>query len=235
MKSSVPRHPTRIYFIRHGEVETRFHQIFGGSRIDMDLSPLGYQHAEELANWMGDSPIDTVYSSPMLRARMTAKPMLKRRSMEPVILEDLREVDFGDWTGFRWREIQERFGVAAYDWLEIMERSGIPNGESAAAVKARVQPCLQRILDESANKNVAVVCHGGVVRVALCLLLEIPFAHMAHFNVDYGSVTVIEVQPHKKHALEIELLNFCPITDRHGARPLFNERSEPQGAPNRAR
>jgi len=144
--------------------------------------------------------------------------------MEPTILDDLREVDFGDWTGFRWHEIQERFGVAAYDWLEIMEQGGIPNGESADALKARVRPCVQRILDENANRSVAVVCHGGIVRAILSLLLEIPLAHMAHFNVDYGSVTVVELQPNKKHALEIELLNFCPFTDRSGTRSFTNER-----------
>ena len=227
MKDRVPRHPTRLYLIRHGEVETRYHQIFGGSRIDMDLSPLGRRHAEELADWMGDAPLDAVYTSPMRRALYTAEPMLLRKGLEPRIREELREVDFGDWTGHRWQEIQANFGVAAYDWLEIMERSGIPNGESAGAVKARVQPCLQRILEESAHQNVAVVCHGGIVRVALCLLLDIPFGHMAHFNVDYGSVTVVELQPQKKHALEIELLNFCPMSDRRGARPVNHERVEP--------
>jgi hypothetical protein len=33
---------------------------------------------------------------------------------------------------------------------------------------------------------------------------------MAHFNIEYGSISVVEVQPEKKHAFEIELLNFCP-------------------------
>ena len=32
--------PTRLYLLRHGEVEARYHRIFGG-RIDMELSPRG--------------------------------------------------------------------------------------------------------------------------------------------------------------------------------------------------
>jgi hypothetical protein len=52
---------------------------------------------------------------------------------------------------------------------------------------------------------------------------------MAHFNIDYGSVTVVELQPDKKHALEVELLNFCPLTDRAGARADTAERG-PAGA-----
>ena len=45
-----------------------------------------------------------------------------------------------------------------------------------------------------------------------------PHDHMAHFNIDYGSVTVGELQPQKKHAVEVELLYFCLLSDRAGAR-----------------
>ena len=208
-------------------MEARYHQIFGGGRIDMALSPLGEAHAQALADWFGSSPLDAVYTSPMLRVRQTAAPLLQARELEPVVLEELREVDFGDWTGFRWQEIQERFGVAAFDWLEILENGGIPNGESSVALKNRVRPCIQRIVDENPHRSVAVICHGGIIRVILSLLLEMPLAHMAHFNIDYGSVTMLELQPNKKHAIEIELLNFCPLTDRLGARSATTERVHP--------
>ena len=56
----------------------------------------------------------------------------------------------------------------------------------------------------------AVFCHGGIIRVMLALLLEMPLMRMAHFNIEYGSLSVVEVQPEKKHAIEIELLNFQP-------------------------
>ena len=36
---------------------------------------------------------------------------------------------------------------------------------------------------------------------------------MAHFNIEYGSVTVVELLPEKKHAVEIELLNCVPLRD----------------------
>jgi broad specificity phosphatase PhoE len=106
----------------------------------------------------------------------------------------------------------------------MLETGGIPNGETAACLKARVRPCLQRVVEENPHRSVAVVCHGGIVRVMLALLLEMPLAHMAHFNIDYGSVTLVELQPGKRHALEVELLNFCPLTDRTGARLATAER-----------
>ena len=224
MKVHLPNHPTRLYFIRHGEVEHRYHRIFGGSRIDMELSPLGHQHAQALSDWFRDSPLDAVYLSPMRRVQQTAQPLLKARAISPVVMPDLREVDFGDWTGFGWYDIQEKFGVHAFDWLELLENGGMPNGESGASLLGRVRPCLSAILHDNPHRNVAVVCHGGIVRVMLSLLLEIPISRMAHFNVDYGSVTIVELQPEKKHAIEIELLNFCPLTDRPGARGSTPER-----------
>jgi broad specificity phosphatase PhoE len=165
----------------------------------------------------------------MQRANQTAAPLLEEHGLTPAVMPDLREVDFGDWTGFRWHEIQERFGVVAYNWLETLEGNGLPNGESAESLSARVRPCLQRIVDENPHRRVAVVCHGGIIRVMLALLLEVPLSHMAHFNIDYGSVTMLELQPEKKHALEIELLNFCPLSDRVRVRGQSAERVLPKG------
>ena len=213
MKAHLPSHPTQLYLIRHGEVEERYHRVFGGSRIDMGLSPLGHEQGQALAQWIGDSALDAVYASPMLRVQQTIAPLLARRGLTATVIPDLKEVDFGDWTGLTWNQVKERFGVSAFDWLEVLEQERIPNGESAAALLRRVEPILSRILHDNPHRSVAVACHGGIIRVILALLLDLPLPRMAHFNIEYASVTVVELQPEKKHGVEIELLNFCPMRD----------------------
>lgn len=210
MKPHLPNHPTQLYLIRHGEVEETYHKVFGGSRIDMGLSSRGQRQGEALAAWLADTKLDAIYASPMRRVHQTIAPLLKQRDATPVVLDDLREVDFGKWTGLTWSGVKDHFGVSAFDWLEVLDSAGIPEGESAAHLVARVGPCLHRVLNENPHRTAVIACHGGIVRVILSILLELPLAKMAHFNIEYGSVTVVELNPEKKHAVEIELLNFQP-------------------------
>jgi len=50
---------TRIYLLRHAEVETRYQRVFGG-RIDMELSPRGHQQALALATYMRRFQLDAI-------------------------------------------------------------------------------------------------------------------------------------------------------------------------------
>ncbi|MCF7789966.1 MAG: histidine phosphatase family protein [Prosthecobacter sp.] len=200
----------QIYLIRHGEVDEKYHKVFGGSRIDMGLSALGLKHGEAVAEWLKDTKIDAFYSSPMLRVQQTMAPMARQRGLQPEVMPGLMEIDFGDWTGSRWDEVQANFGVSAFDWLEIIETNGIANGEDIDVLKSRVRESLLRIINAHPHGKVAVFCHGGIIRVIIALLLGVPLAHLAHFNIEYGSISLVELLPERKHAVEIELLNFQP-------------------------
>src|SRR5215207_6500386 len=107
---------TRLILIRHGEVEDRYHRVFGG-RIDMELSQRGHRQARLVAEFLTPGSLDAIYASPMLRAQQTLLPLAQHGRQAPVTYHDLREVDFGDWTGLKWDEVRERFQVSAFDWL----------------------------------------------------------------------------------------------------------------------
>ena len=197
---------TRLLLIRHAEVEARYQGVFGG-RIDMELSPRGHQQAAALAKYLHSRPLSAIYASPMKRVQQTLAPLLVNGTPKPVILQDLREVDFGDWTGLAWEEVQARFGISAFAWLEQLECDGIANAESAETLQERVEPCLRQILAAHAGQQVAVVCHGGIIRMLLGILLRWPLARMGAFEIEYASLTQVVVHPHKA---ELQLLNFTP-------------------------
>src|SRR5579872_771657 len=200
---------TSLFLLRHAEVEARYQRVFGG-RIDMDLSPNGHQQAATLASHLSRRQFDAIYASPMKRVRQTLAPLLANRGESPMVMPDLREVDFGDWTGMAWEEVLAKFNVSAFDWLDRLEQAAIPNAESGRTFRERVEPCLRQILRDHPGQSVAIACHGGTIRMILSILLALPLPKMSAFEIDYASLTEVLCSPHKT---EIRLLNFAPWRD----------------------
>ena len=197
---------TRLHLVRHAEVDEAYHEVFGG-QIDMELSPVGHEQAKGLAKFLNGRTFDRIYRSPMVRVRQTAKPLLDALGREAQVIEDLREVDFGVWTGHKWHEIQEKFGVDAEDWLVHLENGDVAEAELMDGYQSRIRGSLEHMMDEGAGQDVLVLCHGGVIRMLLALLLDEPFSKMDRFEVDFASLTVIE---HRSNRAEIKLHNFAP-------------------------
>ena len=200
---------TRLYLIRHGEVEQSYHKVFGG-RIDMELSPLGHEQVRALARFLRAAPPDVMYASPMRRVQQTLAPLAEETGLKPILMEGLREVDFGAWTGLSWDAVLAEHGVSAYTWLDQLEEGTIEKAETVPEFRKRVEVSLDQILAEAPGKNVAVICHGGVIRMLLAILLDLPFRKMSMFEIEYASVTKFHYRPSKR---EIEFLNLTPWRD----------------------
>ena len=207
-----PPAATRLLLIRHGEVEQSYHNKFGGV-IDMNLSPNGKRQAKVLAEYLRGKTIDAIYASPMKRVQQTLAPTLKHRGMKQTIMPDLHEIDFGQWTGLGWKDVEERFGFQAFEWLHQIHKHGSPDGESGKDFQRRIEPCLREIITKHPGGNVAVFCHGGVIRMMLAILLKLRLPQTNQFDVEYASVTQVAIHAHMN---EVELLNFTPWRDLVG-------------------
>ena len=201
--------PTRLLLVRHAEVERNFQRIFGG-KIDMNLSPRGHQQAGILAKFLHARKLDAVYASPMKRVQQTLAPYLGNGAPKQTILHDLREVDFGGWTGLNWEQVAEKFNLLTHDWLDHIEQGIVPNGESGEQFRERVEPCVHQIIEDHPGQTVGIFCHGGVIRMILSILLDLPLPNTNIFEIEYASMTQIALWP--DHT-EIELLNFTPWRD----------------------
>jgi len=197
--------------VRHAEVEESYHKIFGG-QIDMNLSQRGHEQASILAKFLHDKNIDAIYASPMKRVQQTLAPFLKNGAPAQTIMPALREVHFGDWTGLNWEQVCAKFNLHTTEWLDHIERGLAPNGESGPQFRARVEPCLRDIIKNHPGETIGIFCHGGVVRMILSILLELPLPKTNSFEIEYTSVTKITLHP---RLAEIGLLNFTPWRDWH--------------------
>jgi len=205
----MPALPTQLLLVRHAEVEVRYHKIFGGT-IDMNLSPRGHEQAGLLAKFLQTRKMDALYASPMKRVQQTLAPFLSNGAPPQTIVNDLHEVDFGDWTGLNWQEVSEKFNLLTHEWLDHIERGILPNGETGAQFRNRIEPCLRQIIEKHPGRTVSIFCHGGVIRMILSILLKLPLPRTNMFEIEYASVSQIALYP--GHA-EIELLNFAPWRD----------------------
>ncbi len=200
---------SELWLVRHAEVALDYQGVFGG-RIDMALSPRGHRQAAALAAHLRQVALDALYASPMKRVQQTVAPMLVNGSPRPTILPELREIDFGDWTGLSWAEVEKRYGVSAFSWLEQLEAEAMPGAECAKALRGRLEPPLRQILARHAGQQVAIVCHGGVIRMLLSMLLEWPLPRFSAVEINYASITRVAVSEGESC---LRLLNFIPWRD----------------------
>lgn len=80
----------KIYLIRHGQTTGDVENRYGGI-YDDELSDTGKTQTYELANKLGDSGIEILFCSPLIRAQQTAKILKAKLGCEVVTIENLRE------------------------------------------------------------------------------------------------------------------------------------------------
>lgn len=155
---------TVVLLIRHGHTEAVGTQLVG--RLPgVSLSLIGRAEVERLRDALSGERIDALYSSPLERTMETAEALGIDRGLPVHRRECLIEVDFGEWTGKTFAELDGRA-----DWQAFNTRRSaavVPGGESAPAVQARIVSCLQELHARHPAETIAVVSHADVIRAAL--------------------------------------------------------------------
>lgn len=197
---------TTLWLIRHAEVEERYQNVFGG-RIDMALSARGHHQAGALSRYLEGKTFDALYASPMKRVQQTLASLVANPMPQPTVMTELREVDFGDWTGLAWHEVRAKFGISPFDWLVKLEQDQIANAESGPRFRRRIEPALREILGRHVGQQVVILCHGGVIRMILAILLNWPLPTLAGLEIEYASITQVLWTASRAKVL---LANFTP-------------------------
>jgi len=151
-------------------------------RTDPPLTAAGQQSA--VAKLAG-LEFAAIYVSPLRRARQTAEAI--GGAVVPVVLPELAEIDFGEWEGLNWHEIQQRWPDAACrkteDWLGVTT----PGGESWIDFCVRIDRALKIVL--AGPKPAAIVAHMVVNSALAARLLG---ADPKRFHQDYGEIITCE-------------------------------------------
>ncbi len=148
---------TRILLVRHGQSTWNADGRWQG-RADPPLSDLGVRQADVAAETVGEFGITRIWASPLERADRTARILASRLGLEVENDDRLAERDAGDWTGKTRTEIEE-------GWPGFLDGGLRPNGfETDDVLHERALAALADI-GRSAHEPVAVISHGGLIRV----------------------------------------------------------------------
>jgi broad specificity phosphatase PhoE len=154
---------TLLYLIRHARSTWNAEGRLQG-QADPPLDETGHQQVRALVEFLTDEPFDAIYSSPLVRARLTAEALAAPRGLSVQFDARLMERHLGEWTGLKGDEARAR--IAAFtsgDWRV----AGPPGGEGEAALMARAAAALADIIAAHPEGPVAVVSHGGTLRAYL--------------------------------------------------------------------
>ncbi|WP_431905345.1 histidine phosphatase family protein [Amycolatopsis thermoflava] len=163
---------TRLLLVRHGETEWHAENRYAGTS-EVGLTERGRRQAEGLAAYLisAGEQVTALYRSPQGRARVTAEPSARALGLEPVVLDELREVHFGIAEGKVLSELDPQV-VAAFRADPVA--GAFPGAEPTAEAARRGAAALRDIAKREDGGRVLVVAHNTLIRVTLCELLGIP-------------------------------------------------------------
>lgn len=183
--------PTRVLLLRHGEtVHTADKRFSGLGGDDPGLNDVGRRQAEAAAAFLaGRGDIDAVVASPMRRTRETAEVVADALGADVAIEDGLAEAAYGEWDGYTFPEVRERWPRELANWLELAHPP--PGGESLEDVRARVEAALGRVLERYAGQTVLVVSHVTPIKVLVRHALDAPAQVLFRMELAPASLTEI--------------------------------------------
>jgi ribonuclease H / adenosylcobalamin/alpha-ribazole phosphatase len=182
---------TRFILLRHGATEYSPAHRFAG-RSDLDLTPAGIEQARQAAERVAElAEVAAVYSSPLLRARHTARLLAERLGL-PVAVEDgLIETDFGDWDGYTHDEVRQKWPAELGRWLAD-PLVAPPGGESLAVTIERVRQAADRIRARHVGESVVLVSHVWPIKALIQLALGAPPIVMHRMYLSAAAISTID-------------------------------------------
>ena len=188
-----PPVPTRLVLFRHAVTE-QTGPMLTGRTPGVDLSDDGRAQAKAVGERLADAAVAVVYASPIERTTQTAEAIASHHDLEVRPLDGVLEADYGEWTGGKLADL------AKTDlWKTVQRapsRARFPNGESLAAMQARMVAALDEVVATHAGEVIVVVSHADPIKAAIAHYTGVHLDLFQRVVVSPASVTVFELSEH---------------------------------------
>lgn len=176
----------KIFLVRHGQIDYGSEKRYIGI-TDLPLSDAGIRQVTRLKEFFSGIEIEKVFTSPLKRCMQTADILLEGSNAEEKILDELKEINMGEWEN-------ETINYIKANFREMYEKRGSnidvfipPGGESFEQLQKRVIPAFEYIALNTTG-NTLIISHAGVIRVILSKLLNFPLKDIFKISQPYGCI-----------------------------------------------
>jgi len=195
----------RLVLIRHAHSEANAAGILSGRLPNVHLSEKGLEQSEELAVRLGNFPVSNLRISPMERCFETISPWINSIVMpnnprfEPIIDEELTEVDYGLWSG-------KKLSILSKNklWKTVQEspsRMYFPKGEGIAQMQSRAMTSVHQAVSSKAKGAAVIVSHGDVIKSMVASALGMHLDEFQRIVIDPASISILDFSTTKPRVL----------------------------------
>ena len=185
------KNPTRLFFVRHGEVVRQGQGKFLGF-TDLGLSHKGKKQIQALAEHLMDFRLDQAYTSDLIRAVDSAGIICRDRKIKPAACPAFREMNMGDFDGKSWEEIKKSNPKVNPRFFYDLKKFYFPGGENWFQFRNRVLKGMRGLLREGQGKNILLATHAGVNRIILAQALGLRYRNMFRLEQSYACLNIVE-------------------------------------------
>jgi broad specificity phosphatase PhoE len=198
----VPPTP-RLYLVSCAETGLDREGVFQGS-AGHQLSRTGIKHAKLLSTHLQNDQIDSFYSSPYEGAFKTASLLAARHRRGVVRLKDLRDMDYGQWTGSTVKVLKESDPELVIAWQFTPHEHCMPGGETLKEVQERIVRTLESTLSVERGDAVCVVTHAIPIKTTLCHFMNEDLSIVWHTPRQHSTaLNVIDVEDHEVTVVQL--------------------------------
>lgn len=181
---------TKVFLIRHGETEWNRLGKFQGCQ-DIDLSLEGIVQAEHLSKRFNTN-FDYICTSPLKRAIQTATIIAANKKIQPMIVDELREINFGQWEGLTLEQISCKFPKEFSKWRTDKLEGPMCGGDlSIEKASTRAKNAIKEIADKHKEKRILIVAHGGIIKAGLIGLFD--WDMTMYHKLKLGNTSICEI------------------------------------------
>ena len=161
-----------LSFLRHGETKLLTQGLVLRGQLDDPLTDRGREQMNTAFDkYLPMYDWQAIISSPLSRCAEIARQKSAQYKLPLLLLDELGELNFGEWEGKFTAELFEQFPNELAIWWQSPTQFTPPNGESITSFAKRIDTALIKI-EQFAKANqydkLCIISHGGVIKYLYC-------------------------------------------------------------------